>query len=185
MSASVTLRTRRRRRRTALAHDVRSSAASRHVLVVLACLLLLRTPDYGYALLERLSAAGIDTDGNTLYPLLRRLEKQQLVTSEWNTDEPRPRKFYRTSAAGQALACPEIAIEIAPDDSSDECGEVGHELLRGALESLGHLALERHHPGWELNDGAAGELVIDVAAASFTLGCSLRYTATEDHSTEL
>jgi hypothetical protein len=88
-------------------------------------------------------------------------------------------------AAGQALACPEIAIEIAPDDSSDECGEVGHELLRGALESLGHLALERHHRGWELNDGAAGELVIDVAAASFTLGCSLRYTATEDHSTEL
>ncbi|MGN6503562.1 MAG: PadR family transcriptional regulator [Pseudolysinimonas sp.] len=72
--------------------------------VVLACLLILRTPDYGYALLERLSAAGIDTDGNTLYPLLRRLEKQQLVTSEWNTDEARPRKFYRTSPAGQALA---------------------------------------------------------------------------------
>jgi len=87
-------------------------------------------------------------------------------------------------AAGQVLACPEIAIEIAPGDSSDECGEVRHELLRGALESLGYLALERHHPGWELNDGAAGELVIDVAAASFTLECSLRYTATEDHSTK-
>ena len=72
--------------------------------VVLACLLILRTPDYGYALLERLAAAGIATDGNTPYPLLRRLEKQELVTSEWNTDEARPRKFYRTSAAGQALA---------------------------------------------------------------------------------
>jgi PadR family transcriptional regulator, regulatory protein PadR len=72
--------------------------------VVLACLLILRTPDYGYALLERLAAAGIVTDGNTLYPLLRRLEKQELVTSEWNTDEARPRKFYRTSAAGEALA---------------------------------------------------------------------------------
>lgn len=72
--------------------------------VVLACLLILRTPDYGYALLERLAAAGIATDGNTLYPLLRRLEKQTLVTSEWNTDEARPRKFYRTSAAGEALA---------------------------------------------------------------------------------
>jgi DNA-binding PadR family transcriptional regulator len=72
--------------------------------VVLACLLMLRTADYGYALLERLAAAGIATDGNTLYPLLRRLEKQQLVSSEWNTDEARPRKFYRTSAAGEALA---------------------------------------------------------------------------------
>jgi DNA-binding PadR family transcriptional regulator len=72
--------------------------------VVLACLLMLRTPDYGYALLERLAASGIATDGNTLYPLLRRLEKQQLVTSEWNTDEARPRKFYRTSAVGEALA---------------------------------------------------------------------------------
>jgi DNA-binding PadR family transcriptional regulator len=72
--------------------------------VVLACLLMLRTADYGYALLERLAASGIATDGNTLYPLLRRLEKQQLVTSEWNTDEARPRKFYRTSAAGEALA---------------------------------------------------------------------------------
>ena len=72
--------------------------------VVLACLLILRTPDYGYALLERLAAAGIATDGNTLYPLLRRLEKQELVTSEWNTDEARPRKFYRTSEAGEKLA---------------------------------------------------------------------------------
>jgi DNA-binding PadR family transcriptional regulator len=72
--------------------------------VVLACLLILRTADYGYALLERLAAAGIAVDGNTLYPLLRRLEKQELVTSEWNTDEARPRKFYRTSAAGQKLA---------------------------------------------------------------------------------
>ena len=72
--------------------------------VVLACLLILQTPDYGYALLERLAAAGIATDGNTLYPLLRRLEKQELVSSEWNTDDARPRKFYRTSASGQALA---------------------------------------------------------------------------------
>ncbi len=72
--------------------------------VVLACLLILRAPDYGYALLERLAAAGLAVDGNTLYPLLRRLEKQELLTSEWNTDEARPRKFYRTSAAGKALA---------------------------------------------------------------------------------
>ena len=72
--------------------------------VVLACLVRLRVPDYGYALLEGLARDGIDVDTNTLYPLLRRLEKQGLLTSEWNTDEARPRKFYRTSAEGERLA---------------------------------------------------------------------------------
>lgn len=72
--------------------------------VVLACLIRLRTPDYGYALLESLNGLGILVDANTLYPLLRRLEKQGLLTSEWNTDEARPRKFYRTSRAGEQLA---------------------------------------------------------------------------------
>jgi PadR family transcriptional regulator PadR len=72
--------------------------------VVLACLVRLRRPDYGYSLLESLNALGILVDANTLYPLLRRLEKQGLLVSEWNTEEARPRKFYRTSSAGEALA---------------------------------------------------------------------------------
>lgn len=72
--------------------------------VVLASLLALREPGYGYALLEHLDAAGIEVEANTLYPLLRRLELQGLLTSEWNTDESRPRKFYRTSTDGEALA---------------------------------------------------------------------------------
>lgn len=72
--------------------------------VVLACLRLLDEPGYGYALLEQLQARGFDTDANTLYPLLRRLEKQGHLTSEWNTDEARPRKFYRTSPEGRRLA---------------------------------------------------------------------------------
>jgi PadR family transcriptional regulator PadR len=72
--------------------------------VVLACLRLLVHPGYGYGLLEELEARGFATDANTLYPLLRRLEKQGHLTSEWNTDEARPRKFYRTSDAGTRLA---------------------------------------------------------------------------------
>jgi hypothetical protein len=44
--------------------------------------------------------------------------------------------------------------------------------LGQALEQLTYLALERHHPGWEINDGACGELVIDVAEATFVLDCS-------------
>ena len=72
--------------------------------VVLACLLALREPGYGYGLLKTLDEAGIPSDGNTVYPLLRRLEERGLLESEWNTDESRPRKFYRTTATGSALA---------------------------------------------------------------------------------
>lgn len=72
--------------------------------VVLACLHLLREPGYGYGLLQDLERHGFDTDANTLYPLLRRLEKQGHLTSEWNTEEARPRKVYRTSPEGSALA---------------------------------------------------------------------------------
>jgi|SRR3954447_7998803 PadR family transcriptional regulator PadR len=72
--------------------------------VVLACLLILRQPNYGYALLELLERHGFAVDANTLYPLLRRLEKQGLLTSDWNTEESRPRKFYQTTDAGTGLA---------------------------------------------------------------------------------
>lgn len=72
--------------------------------VVLACLLRLRRADYGYALLDVLNDLGFEVDANTLYPLLRRLEKQGLLTAEWDTSGARPRKFYCTSADGAALA---------------------------------------------------------------------------------
>jgi PadR family transcriptional regulator, regulatory protein PadR len=72
--------------------------------VVLACLLLLRRPGYGYALLDQLRDLGFAVDANTLYPLLRRLEAQGVLTSEWNTEESRPRKFYRTNPDGHRLA---------------------------------------------------------------------------------
>ncbi|SCF26940.1 Transcriptional regulator PadR-like family protein [Micromonospora viridifaciens] len=71
--------------------------------VVVASLLALRRTDYGYALLQRLNAHGFPVDANTLYPLLRRLEEQGLLTSEWNTEESRPRKFYRISDEGEAV----------------------------------------------------------------------------------
>lgn len=71
--------------------------------VVLASLLALRTPGYGYALLTELAGHDIAVDANTLYPLLRRLEDQGLLTSAWNTEETRPRKVYRTSPAGEQV----------------------------------------------------------------------------------
>lgn len=72
--------------------------------VLLACLLILRRPGYGYGLLERLQDEGVDVDANTLYPMLRRLEKQGLLTSEWDTEGARPRKYYATSEPGVELA---------------------------------------------------------------------------------
>jgi DNA-binding PadR family transcriptional regulator len=77
--------------------------------VVLACLLVLRRPGYGYALLDQLRVLGFAVDANTLYPLLRRLESQGVLTSEWNTEESRPRKFYRTSPDGERLAAELLA----------------------------------------------------------------------------
>jgi DNA-binding PadR family transcriptional regulator len=78
-------------------------AELRRGTVVLACLTVLTTPHYGYALLETLAHAGFGVDGNTLYPLLRRLERQGLLTSRWDTDEARPRKYYEVSDRGRAV----------------------------------------------------------------------------------
>jgi len=85
--------------------------------VVLACLLLLRRPGYGYALLDQLRDLGFAVDANTLYPLLRRLESQGVLTSVWNTEESRPRKFYRTSADGDRLAAALAADWTRLDES--------------------------------------------------------------------
>lgn len=85
--------------------------------VVLACLLLLREPGYGYALLDQLRDLGFSVDANTLYPLLRRLEGQGLLVSEWNTQEARPRKFYRISPDGSRLAT-ELLVDWTRMDAS-------------------------------------------------------------------
>ena len=71
--------------------------------VVVASLTALQQPGYGYGLLQTLADHGFSVDANTLYPLLRRLEDQGLLTSEWNTAEARPRKIYRTSADGKSV----------------------------------------------------------------------------------
>jgi hypothetical protein len=77
---------------------------------------------------------------------------------------------------------PDVTLEGEAD--SGWCRFQRAAITGQALEQLTYLALERH-PGWEINDGACGELVIDVAEATFVLDCSLRFTATDDHSTEL
>ncbi len=68
--------------------------------VVLSVLALLKTPRYGYALTEALEKRGMRIEPGTLYPLMRRLEKQGLLTSEWETSGAKPRKYYVQSAQG-------------------------------------------------------------------------------------
>lgn len=68
--------------------------------LTLAVLSQLRAPQYGYSLVQLLEESGINIDQSTLYPLLRRLEKQELVISSWDTSESRPRKYYVLSEYG-------------------------------------------------------------------------------------
>ncbi|MGM7721515.1 PadR family transcriptional regulator [uncultured Metabacillus sp.] len=68
--------------------------------LTLAVLSQLQTPQYGYSLVQLLEGSGIAIDQSTLYPLLRRLEKQELVSSSWDTSESRPRKYYVLSDYG-------------------------------------------------------------------------------------
>lgn len=75
----------------------------RRGIVVLAVLRVLGSPSYGYNLIQRLAGLGLDIEEGTLYPLLRRLEKQGLLHSAWDTTEARPRKYYRVSETGQAV----------------------------------------------------------------------------------
>ena len=69
-------------------------------MAVLGCL---KTPHYGYALLQTLQEKNVEIEANTLYPLLRRLESQGLLSSSWDTTESRPRKYYNVGPTGKAV----------------------------------------------------------------------------------
>lgn len=71
--------------------------------LVLSVLSRLTTPKYGYVLVRQLCQKGIAVDAGTLYPLLRRLESQGLLTSEWETGGAKPRKYYVRSEYGTQL----------------------------------------------------------------------------------
>lgn len=71
--------------------------------LVLLVLSQLESPEYGYSLVRKLEEKGLPVEAGTLYPLLRRLEKQGLLNSEWDTGENRPRKFYTLSPDGKII----------------------------------------------------------------------------------
>jgi PadR family transcriptional regulator PadR len=63
----------------------------------------LRTERYGYILRKALADQGMDIDENTLYPLLRRLESQGLLISQWREQDKRNKRFYRLSTDGEVI----------------------------------------------------------------------------------
>jgi PadR family transcriptional regulator, regulatory protein PadR len=71
--------------------------------LIVAVLAQLRAEHYGYALRKALADLGLSIDENTLYPLLRRLESQGLLASEWREEDKRNKRFYRLSPDGDVI----------------------------------------------------------------------------------
>jgi PadR family transcriptional regulator PadR len=71
--------------------------------LIVAVLAQLRTEQYGYTLRKALADDGLAIDEGTLYPLLRRLETQGLLVSQWREEEKRNKRFYRLSPAGEQI----------------------------------------------------------------------------------
>ena len=69
----------------------------------LAVLVQLRDEHYGYTLRKALDEGGLDIDEGTIYPLLRRLESQGLLQSEWREENKRKKRFYRLTTHGEAI----------------------------------------------------------------------------------
>ena len=71
--------------------------------LILLVLSQLQNPMYGYNLVKKLNDNQIPIDANTLYPLMRRLEGQGLLKSQWDTVESKPRKYYTITEDGLAV----------------------------------------------------------------------------------
>ena len=68
-----------------------------------AVICLLDKEDYGYGIIKSLNNSGLKIEEGTLYPLLRRLEKDKLLSSRWETNGPRPRKYYVITEFGKEI----------------------------------------------------------------------------------
>ena len=79
-------------------------------------LALLEKDMYGYSMVRSIRDLGYEVEENTLYPLLRRLEKNGWVTSKWNVGQERPRKFYSITGNGRVLRTELVAIWTKQND---------------------------------------------------------------------
>lgn len=94
--------------------------------LVLSVLSQLDRPKYGYSLVQSLEEKNVRIEAGTLYPLLRRLEKQGLLTGEWEVSGAKPRKYYVLSKKGKEVyrrLCSEWAGMVDSMNSLLESGE--------------------------------------------------------------
>jgi DNA-binding PadR family transcriptional regulator len=86
-------------------HDQTQSLVQelRRGVIILAVLSQLHEEQYGYSLMKGLEEQGMQIDQGTLYPLLRRLEDQNLLESDWRVDTSRPRRYYILSELGKVV----------------------------------------------------------------------------------
>lgn len=82
----------------------------RRGVVILAVLSQLHEEQYGYSLMKKLEEQGMQIDQGTLYPLLRRMEEQNLLESNWRVESSRPRRYYNLSNFGEKVL-KEMTIE--------------------------------------------------------------------------
>jgi PadR family transcriptional regulator PadR len=119
--------------------------------LILAVLGALRTEQYGYTLRKLLGEHGLAIDEGTLYPLLRRLETQGLLISEWREETKRNKRFYRLSDEGAAMLTQLLAEWRRIDDSLTGILSEGSNATARTIPSGGQVlppaaAAGRHRP---------------------------------------
>ncbi len=87
--------------------------------LVVAVLAQLRREHYGYQLRTALAALGLEIEENTLYPLVRRLETQGLLQSEWREEDKRQKRFYKLSPEGEQMLT-RLSVELRSLNTSIE-----------------------------------------------------------------
>lgn len=81
-----------------------TEAWSKNWLVPILLLMLREWSSYGYELMEKMAAFGLNAmNPGTIYRTLRQMEKEGMVSSSWNTSEAGPaRRMYSITEAGEA-----------------------------------------------------------------------------------
>ena len=100
--------------------DPRFEAELRRGVLQLVALRLLEEPRYGYDLVKELGSAGFPVEEGTLYPILRRLEKQGVLESTWNTEGARPRKYYVLTDDGRSVLSGMLKAWTTIRDATDQ-----------------------------------------------------------------
>ena len=91
-------------------------AEMNHGFLQILVLALLEKEAYGYSMVRNIRDLGYEVEENTLYPLLRRLEKNGWIRGKWDLGEDRPRKFYSITEAGRSLKLKLLGIWKKQDE---------------------------------------------------------------------